>query len=168
MTARFSTAGDERRAESLILHHHAADTAGLNVILLEAVNKRRIWNLLVTLLRVYEQWVPRLFNEADHGVDTLVEQVSNIAAGSVEPPAVASDLTDEDLRAAARVLLADAVRDGERLQQVAEQHPNTSALICAVMSLYSVLVPATNTHTALALLQDAALRAAQLEADEGE
>lgn len=168
MTTSFFTAGDERRAESLILHHHAADIDGLNAILVEAVEIGRVWQLLMTVLRVHEQWIPRLFTESDHGVDTLVEQVSNIAGGSVEPPTVATGLTDGDLRAAATVILEDTLRNGERLQQVAEQHPNTSALICGVMSLYAVLVPATNTRAALALLQDAALRAAELEAAEGE
>lgn len=162
------TASDERRALALIEHHQRADTDGLNVILLEAVDKHRLWQLIVTVLLAYEGLIPALYTENQYGVDVLVEQVSNIAGGSVEPPTVATDLTDADLRAAAVLILEHTVRNGERVQQVAEQHPNVSALICAVMSLYSVLCPALGTHTAEHLLHTAALRAAELEAREGE
>ena len=165
MTHNPRTAGDERRALALIQHHHACDYDGLNTVLREAVDTGRVGQLVVTLLDVYEQLLPLLF--AKPGRDAINEQLSDLASGAVPAPAtVAIDLTADDLRRAARLVLAHAGRDGSAVDEILFEQPSITPLIVGVMSLMSVLVPVLNSRTAIDLLREAALRAAGLEAED--
>lgn len=160
----YRTAGDERRSLALIQHHCAADIDGLNAVLAEAVNTRRVGQLIVGVLDALEQLTPLLIGDPD----VLIEQISAVAGGSFESPTVAVDLTDEDARRGARLILAHQRRDGAEVDRILFERDSITSVLVAVLSLYSLLVPALNTHTATNMLQRASLHAAQLEAAEGE
>lgn len=156
--------GDKRRAVALIQHHHGADVEGINDILATAAGAGRVRQLVVSLLNTYEWLIPALYATPD----ALVEHVSEVIAGTDRAPVVAVDLQTEDLRRAARLILEHTTRDDEAANRILFESPTATPLVVAVMSLYSMLVPALNTHVAAELLQHAALDAAAEEAAEGE
>jgi hypothetical protein len=156
MTNNQRTAGDERRAWALIEHHANADYDGLDAALRWAADTGRVGELIITVLSAMEQLTAR-FSEL---LDRLPDDMA--------PVVIADDLGEDDLRRAAELIDAHRARDGATVKRIVFEKPSVTALLVGVLSLYSVLEPVTRTPAARDAIRRAALRAAELEAIEGE
>lgn len=158
MTNRLTTA-DCRRATALACHWGRANVDGVNELFNEAVEKKRISELLIALLGLYAYIVPVLVTKL--GMGCLSETVVNIAGHG----------KDDSSRRAARLVIAHSGHDVDAINTVLREARDADAitdLFLSLMGLYSMLVPALNTNAGLTALQAAVLDIAALEAEAGD
>jgi len=144
MNATPNNAADLRRAGVFIKHHAHGNRAGMNAILLEALEANRASQFIEGILCTFDVIVPQLCTPA--GQRGMAELILGIAQGTH-----LAEVPDEWNRAA-RFLIAYGQQDHTGMNEIMHETDNVSPTIVGILDVYCVALPMLQTPFGISII----------------